>query len=331
MSRSFDFVHPPTATKKKDKNNKKDAPVKVSAAAQAIKVQAQAKSVKCQHVLTDEECRYYFIQYPEVLRGCGGNKDNFKCARDHWSKTGCKADYNHKLPETCKYELTDEEAICYIKKNNLHHDGKPLDYKKRGNDLNLARQHWKNHGCLRNLSYECTQDAKIASLKQSLTAAENNLNDLSQEYVSYVDESNEALKNILLLEVTSMPFVFDSVQKQNDLLQTQLTHDTNEKLTQNQSSQYKSEQTNNLQFFNTVLFWVYYVVVLLFAGVMFGTKEGILFWEKVFLIAVFLIYPYVASYVQYAVWFVYEYVRSFFYSMVFRNQFDFNGYIEDTK
>jgi hypothetical protein len=284
----------------------------------------------CHHTLTDEEADYYFIQYPDVLnKFCGGNKNNRKCARDHWKKHGCKEGKTYQLPDSCNYTLTDEEAICYLATLEKQNSG--FKHKPIGNDLNKVREHWKKNGCIHNLKYKCPKTADTEELKRQLKVSNHQLNvtnhqlnvtnhqmkDLGTDYKNYVDKSETQVKDILKLEVTSMPFVFNSVQSQNKVLQTQLNSANGDKLTHSQGAFYGEIQNENLNFYNTVLFWIYYIVVFIFTGVLFGMKQNILFYTKIYILIFFLLFPYFIYQIEYILWFIYHYAVSFLYSKIF--------------
>jgi hypothetical protein len=262
------------------------------------------------HNLSDAEADYYFTQYPDVLNNyCGANRNNRNCARDHWRKYGCREGRNYHLPESCRYTLTDQEAICYIEQNHLN-------YRPVGNDLNNARNHWKTVGCVQNLNYNCPINNEISALNNSLTVSNNELKDLGADYKNYVDKTETKIEDILKLEVTSLPFVFHGVQHQNKTLETNLTEITNDKFTHNQSAFYSENQNERLDSFNTILFWVYYIVLFIFAGVLFGSKNLTLK-LKLGLIGLFLLFPFFMVTVEYWVWFLGHYLMAFLYSKVF--------------
>ena len=269
--------------------------------------------VPCKHNLSDQEAEYYLIQNQDVLNNyCGGNKNDRNCARRHWKKIGCKEGRNYTLPSTCSYNLTDQEAICYIEQNPDY-----LNYKSIGNDLNKARNHWKKTGCINNLTFSCPPDSEIAVLNNLLTIADNELKDLGTDYANFVNTTDEKIKNILKLEVTSLPFVFNSVHKQNEVLQKQLDNTNSYKLTKNQEAFYIETQNESLIFFNTILFWIYYVIVFIFIGVLFGLKKNIIFNLKIFFVIFFLLFPFLIYYLEYIIWFLFKYFISLFYSKVF--------------
>ena len=268
-------------------------------------------NIPCRRELTNTECEYYFIRYPDVLNQvCGGRKTDYQCARKHWTQVGCKKGLQYELPSSCNYNLTDAEAICYIKQNNL-------DFKPIGNDLNKARQHWREHGCIENLSYMCPQEKEIFELNRQLTQNQNELKDLGNDYQKYVENADADLKNILKLEVTSLPFVFNSVHQQNEKLKTQLSSENNEKLTNNQSAIYGDKRNESLHYYNTILFWIYYIVVFIFAGVLFLYKKNMGLNAKIFMSLFFVGLPYFIYSLEYWIWFASTYIISMVYSRVF--------------
>jgi hypothetical protein len=263
----------------------------------------------CNHKLTDQECDHYLIQYPDVLQQCGGDRNNRKCARNHWKKNGCREGRTYKLPSSCDYTLTDEEAICYIENNSL-------DFKPIGNDLNKARKHWKEIGCIQNLNYSCKKESEIAQLNDKLTITDNLLKDLGEDYKKYVDTTEENVENILKLEVTSLPFVINNVKIQNTVLGKKLETINTEKLTENQGAFYLETQNESLTKFNNILFWVYFIVVFILTGVLFGLKLFD-FYYKIYIVIFFLIFPFIIYYLEYGLWFVYQYAISLTYSTLF--------------
>jgi hypothetical protein len=273
--------------------------------------QQQQQQIPCKHDLTDTERDYYFIQYPDVLNNyCGGNKKNRKCAAKHWTQHGCKEGRNYELPDSCKHILTDQEAICYIQENNLN-------YKLVGNDLNKARAHWKTNGCINGLNYTCRPDSEMDILKKQLTIVKNQQTDLAEDYKEYVDTADEKVANILKMEVTSLPFVLNSVKQQNKKLETELETKTSNQLTHNQGAFYAETQNESLLVFNTLLFWTYYVICFVLAGVLFIYKQNLPFYNKLYWIAFFVIFPYLVYPLEYGAWFVFHYITSFVYSKVF--------------
>lgn len=264
--------------------------------------------------LTDQECEYYLIQYPDVCKDIMlTGKNRLECARKHWKTTGCKEGRNYKLPATCKYTLTDEEAICYIRQNNLN-------YKLVGNDLHKAREHWKTKGCINNLNYSCPNDSAISAIAQNLKVSENQLADLSVEYKADHDANEKRIQDILKMEVTSLPFVFENVKIQNDVLKTQLQKTKDEKLTNNQGTLYTETRLANLVFFNTVLFWIYYIFLFIFAFFLFFVKEFVFadqLYTNISLIFGLAIFPFVAYWVEYVLWVIGHYTYSFTYSKLF--------------
>lgn len=255
------------------------------------------------HNLSDEEAEYYLRRYSDALASCGGHYDNLNCARNHWKNTGCKEKRDYKLPDSCNYVLTDEEALCYIQNN--------LNFKTVGNDLNQARNHWKRYGCIRNLSYMCPTDSRVQDLSNQLLVTTNEMTDLGADYKAYADKTQEKLDNILKLEVTSLPFVFHAVHKQNEHLEKQVVQTSNDKLTKNQSAFYQEAKNEHQDFINTVLFWIYYIVVFLFVGILFLVKTEVDFKLKVGLIVIFCLYPFFIYPVEYSVWWLVSYIRKF--------------------
>jgi|LakMenE01Jun11ns_1017448.scaffolds.fasta_scaffold9922278_2 hypothetical protein len=267
-------------------------------------------NTSCRHQLSDQESAYYLIQYPDVLQSCGNNKQNYKCARNHWTKYGCKEGRNYVLPPSCSYVLSDQEAICYIEQNNL-------GYRRSGNDLNKARTHWQTIGCINNLSYTCPESAEIVQLNQDLKIANSQLSDLGSDYKNFANNVHSKLTNILKLEVTDLPFVFSNVQEQNKKLENQLQNTNDKKLTQDQRAFYIETQNSNLQNFNSILNWFYYVVLFIFIGVLFLMKKNLDLYRKIFLVLFFLSFPFFIYYIEYALWFIGHYLVSLFYSKIF--------------
>lgn len=279
------------------------------------------------HTLTDQECYYYLIQYPDVCNGLTGfGQSRLECARQHWRNIGCKEGRNYKLPATCNYTLTDQEAICYIQQNNL-------DYKLVGNDLNKAREHWKTKGCISNLNYSCPIDSAISILQRNVKVSDSQLADLSVDYKNDHDASEKKIQDILKMEVTSLPFVFDNVKIQNQVLEKQLGKTNDDKLTNNQGTVYTETRLKNLMFFNTILFWIYYIFVFIFAIFLFFVKTGsdkggsilpkvesaTVFSEytKFSLILLFTIFPFIAYSVEYILWLIGHYMYSLVNSKIF--------------
>lgn len=141
------------------------------------------------------------------------------------------------------------------------------------------------------------------------TILHNQLTDTTTKFQTFAKESNNAVADILNMEITGANYTL--IKSQNDLLQKNLQKTDDGKLTENQRAVFQSTKTNGVISIANTLFWIYYVIAVLFAGALFLWRPTLSIFMKIVIIFFFLVFPYIIGTIEYWLFFVYYYISSF--------------------
>jgi hypothetical protein len=159
------------------------------------------------------------------------------------------------------------------------------------------------------------QIPEVQANKKFIETELNNFQYFDYSYIntlnSHVDVVNDQNRRFARQDSGNKKFLFDGIRTENEILSNKTQDLDTFSASNKRESQFLSETTSWITYGNSILFYLYYIILVGLIYVFFGINKSINFYVKIVVIITFLIYPFIIGYITTYLTYIFTVLVSF--------------------
>ena len=155
------------------------------------------------------------------------------------------------------------------------------------------------------------------------TTLNSNIKDYTNRINNLLSSANGVLSKLTNISLVEINDLTNKTNAQNNQVDKQISENYNKQnKVQNVKTQYGEAEIIQIKTQNYQLLIIYYIFIILFAGVLFYMRPMTPYWNIAIIITC-VIYPFIISYIEWVIYTIFSWIFSFFKN----NQYTSNVYL----